>query len=227
MICFPHSGGSAGEYVRWADLLPDVEVLAAQWPGRGSRMSEPNLDRMEDLVAAFVDAVDLAPPFVLFGHSMGALVAYEVSRALRARRRPGPGLVVASSHRAPRRGRHARRLSELGDAELIASVEETYGTLPAEVMREPELLALMVPPLRADFAVLEHYADPGGEPLACPLLATGGDGDDVAPAELDEWRDATSGPFERATFPGGHFYLREQQGPLLARIDQAIRRHVA
>lgn len=226
MICFPHSGGSAGEYVRWGDSLPEIEVLAAQWPGRGSRMSEPNLDRMEDLVTAFVDEVDVAPPFVLFGHSMGALVAYEVAQALRARGRPGPALIVASSHRAPRRGGHERRMSELGDAELIAAVEETYGSLPPEVKREPELLALMVPPLRADFAVLERYVDSGGGPLDCPLLATGGDGDDVAPAELDEWREATRGPFERATFAGGHFYLREQQDALLARIDQAIRRHV-
>ena len=111
MICFPHSGGSAGEYVRWGDLLPEVEVLAAQWPGRGSRMAEPNVDRMEDLVAAFVDAVELAPPFVLFGHSMGALVAYEVARALRARAWLGPSLLVASAHRAPGRGPHERRLS--------------------------------------------------------------------------------------------------------------------
>lgn len=225
LICFPHSGGSSGEYVRWGDFTPDMEVWAVQLPGRGARLDEPNLTRMDALVDALLAEVTFAPPFALFGHSKGALVAYEVARGLRDRGRVGPSLLVASAYRPPPRGRRLQRVSQLSDEDLLAAVEQTYGTLPAEIRAEPELVALMVPPLRADFEVLETYTHVAGEPLDCPILVAAGADDEVKPAELDEWRLATRAAFELATFPGGHFYLRDQRDALLQRIADALRRH--
>ncbi|RKH39255.1 thioesterase, partial [Corallococcus sp. AB050B] len=96
LFCFPHSGGSVGEYVRWADLLPDLEVWGVQFPGRGARAEEAPFTRLNELVDALVRAVDFGASFAFFGHSLGALVAFETARRLRDLGRTPPDALFLS-----------------------------------------------------------------------------------------------------------------------------------
>ena len=118
LYCFPHSGGSAGEFVRWADAMPEVEVLGIQLPGRGARLHEPSFTRMEPLVDAIVSEIDFRGPFAFFGHSLGAMVAYEVARKLRDTGRPQPEWIFASASPAPHLPRTDPPIHQLSDDEL-------------------------------------------------------------------------------------------------------------
>jgi surfactin synthase thioesterase subunit len=219
LYCFPHSGGSAGEYLRWADRLPDVEVWGLQLPGRGGRHREPAFTRMPALVRELVADVRFDGRFALFGHSLGALVAYEVARALRAAGRRPPAWLFASGHPAPDLPRTAPPLHHLPDAELAGRI----GTLPPEVRDDPGLLDLALPAYRADLAIVETYRHVPGEALDCPITVIGGTEDEPTDAELAAWRRHTTGPFALHCLPGGHFYLRERRDALLRIVAGALR----
>jgi len=226
LFCFPHSGGYAGEYARWSDSLPDVELHAVQLPGRGSRVGESTFTRMQPLVDALMAEIEFRAPFALFGHSKGSLVAYELARALRDRGPAQPILLFASGSRAPHLARRTELVSHLPDEELLAAVERWYGAVPEEVRADPELAALVTAGLRADLAIVEAYRYLPAEPLDCPIVATGGLDDDVTKDELEAWSRHTRAGFDLDLFPGGHFYLREQSEPLLRVIADALRRQL-
>jgi surfactin synthase thioesterase subunit len=224
LYCFPHSGGTAGEYVRWADHLPDVEVWGLQLPGRGGRHGEAPLTWMPDLVEALVEEAAFDGRFALFGHSLGALVSYEVARRLRATGRRSPEWLFVSAYAAPHLPRGGPMDHLLSDAELADRIDRTYGTLPAEVRVDPELLALVLPAYRSDLTMVETYEHVPGEPLDCPLTVFGGTDDEATEAQLTAWRRHTTGPFAVRWLPGGHFYLREQRDALLGIIADSLRR---
>src|SRR5262249_34529677 len=122
LYCFPHTAGSPGEYVRWGDQLPEIEGWGIQPPGRGARITEEPLTSVEAFTAGLLGETGFAPPFVFFGHSLGALTAFETARALRAAGAPLPGRLILSAFPAPHLERPRRPLHTLGDAELIAEV---------------------------------------------------------------------------------------------------------
>lgn len=227
LYCFPHSGGAAGEYVRWADHLPDVEVWGLQLPGRGGRQGERPLTRMPELVGALVAEAAFDGRFALFGHSLGALVAYELARALGAAGRRSPAWLFASAYPAPHLPRGAPPVHHLADAELVDRIDRTYGSLPAEVRADAELLALVLPAYRADLTMVETYEHVPGEPLDCPLTVIAGTDDEATEAQLTAWRRHTTGPFALRWLPGGHFYLREQRDALLAIVADSLRSDAA
>jgi surfactin synthase thioesterase subunit len=222
LYCFPHSGGSPGEYLRWADHLPDIEIWAVQAPGRGSRLAEPPYQRMSTLMDALLDAVEFDPPFVFFGHSLGALLAYETCRGLAARGRRAPRCLFVSAFPAPHLPRRAEAIHTLPDSDLLDVIHRRYGSIPDEVRSDPEYLDLILSTHRADLAVVETYHYVKAHPLGCPIIVAGGAQDDLTHAELDGWRTHTTAAFETHVLPGGHFYLREEQASLLKIINDAV-----
>ncbi|MBZ4416543.1 thioesterase II family protein [Myxococcus sp. RHSTA-1-4] len=224
LFCFPHSGGSVGEYVRWADPLPGVEVWGVQLPGRGARAEEAPLTRLRELVDTLVGAVDFGTSFAFFGHSLGALVAFETARRLRGLGRAPPDWLFLSAAPAPQlppRGIPASHLDEDG---LLTALEPIYGELALELREDAELRELILPGLRADLALVESYRHEAGAPLDCAMVVTGGTGDDLTREELEPWRAHTTGPFELHLLPGGHFYLREQKDALLRLLAHTVSR---
>jgi medium-chain acyl-[acyl-carrier-protein] hydrolase len=202
-----------------------VEVCAIRLPGRDQRMREPPFARITPLVGALADALapELARPYALYGHSMGARVAFELAREQRRRGGAEPALLAVSGRPAPhcpeRDPMHA-----LSTEQLVARLRRLGGT-PEAVLREPELMALFLPILRADLGVNEaepHRTEP---PLGCPIVAFGGTDDERCRRdELDAWRDHTRADFASELFPGGHFFVHTAGRELLAALSRALGR---
>jgi len=212
---FAHSGGSAGEYLRWSDDLPDVEVVGVQTPGHGGRVHEEPHHRMADLVEAIVDEVEFTGPFAFFGHSLGAAVAYEVAVALRDRGLEGPRRLYLSAFEAPHTRLRDREPHALDEPSLIAAVEEMSGPLPPEIHEDPEWRGLVLGGLRADLEIVDTYHRTLTAPLDCAITALGGAEDFVAEHDLAAWDRCTTGAFGLRMFAGGHFYFREQHHDVL------------
>ncbi len=222
LYCFPHSGGSPGEYMQWSELMPAVEVWAVQLPARGSRLHEQPVWSMSELVEAFLEDVELEPPFAFFGHSLGALVAFETARALRAAGRELPSALLLSACEPPHATVPDPHMRTLSDEQLIAWVTERYGALPAELLAEPALLELLLPATRSDLTIYHEYAHVPGPALDMPTLVMGGDRDRITPELLGEWRRYCDGEFDTQLFPGGHFYLREHRDWVVGVINARV-----
>jgi surfactin synthase thioesterase subunit len=222
LYCFPHSGGSAGEYLRWSDRLPEVELSGLQLPGRGSRLEEEPLTTMSDLVSSVVDEVEFRPPYALFGHSLGALVAYETAQALRERGQPPPRQVFLSAYGAAHLHRPGPPLHELDGPALVQAIEQQYGPLPPELHEDPQLHRLVVRGLRGDLSILATYRHRHTESLDVPFVVLGGSDDEETPDRLAAWRGYTTGPFDLRIFAGDHFYFREQADDVLAFLAGAL-----
>ncbi len=202
-------------FVPFASLLPEsIQLQAVLLPGRESRFRERPHERMAPLVASLADAMtqELPGHYVLFGHSMGALVAFELARELRRRGRRLPDLLIVSGRRSPDLAVDERPLHVLPDREFIAEIQARYGGIPQVILEEPELMELFLPTLKADFAVFETHGFAPEPPLPCRLAFYGGDQDPQSdPEASDGWFRLVSGPTTRRIFPGGHFYLTEQR----------------
>ncbi|GGU96708.1 thioesterase [Streptomyces albospinus] len=222
LYCFAHSGGSASEFVRWGDDLSDIEVWGVQLPGRGSRLDDPQYTRVGPLIQDLVEQAEFQGPFAFFGHSLGALLAYETARALRERGLPGPEHLLLSACPAPHLPRGLPPIHQLGDRALFAAIQGQYGSLPDEVAEDPELLAIVMASHRSDFELVDSYRHASDTPLEVPLRVFGGTEDRLTAEDLTAWRGHCRGPFALNLLPGGHFYLREQRAALLALIQTAL-----
>jgi surfactin synthase thioesterase subunit len=222
LYCFPHSGGSPGEFVRWTERLPEVEVLGVQLPGRGARFTELALSDVRAMAVALVDSVDFRAPFAFFGHSLGAFVAYETALVLRARDRSLPGWLFVSACPGPHVPCRRASLANLPDAELLDWIEGRYGPLGVKLRDDPELMALVLPAYRADFAAAETYEYVPGAPLDIPVTAVGGLDDEITEDDLRAWARHTTGLFTLNQYPGGHFYLRAQADALLGTVSRTL-----
>jgi len=205
LFCFPHAGGGARQNLE----IPAWTVVPVRLPGRESRLAEAPFERMGPLVAALADAIDsyLDRPFAFFGHSMGAVVAFELARELRRRLRPLPGVLIASGARAPQYRRdHTPPPAPTREA-FVQELRRLRG-IPADVMDDPALMRALLPALEADSSLYRNYVYQEGAPLHLPIRAYGGDDDANVRAEhLAAWAEQTSASFAVRTFPGGHFYL--------------------
>jgi surfactin synthase thioesterase subunit len=218
LVCFPYAGGAAATYHGWS-IGEDIEVHAVALPGRAQRLREPLLRDggvLVDAISAELWALD--GPLVLYGHSMGALVAWEVAHRLRAAgRRDLAGLVVAGRG-APDTPRYVESVYTLGDPELPAALGRIYGADQA-VFQDPELAALVLPAVRADLAMHDTWRVAPRAPLDVRVLALGGTSDIAAPREaMERWREFTTGPFESGFLEAGHFFVETHRAEVLARL---------
>jgi len=209
LYCFAHSGGSPGEFVRWADHLPLAEVWGVQLPGRGSRISEPAHTRFAPAVNELVAHGGFHDRFAFFGHSLGALLAFETARALRDMGLLQPERLYLSACPAPELFRALPAVHHLDDHDLFEAIQGRYASLPPEIAKDEEMLALVMATHRADFELAHHYAYVAGPPLRMPLHVLGGTDDNIPPESLDRWRTHSTGPLDLRMFPGDHFYLRD------------------
>jgi surfactin synthase thioesterase subunit len=216
LVCFPHAGGAATAFAPLARAVSeraDVDVLAVQYPGRQERLAEPCLDSVAALTAAIVPEVAgwLDRPFALFGHSMGAIVAFEVARALEQRDGPRPAVLFVSARRAPSTHRD-ERVHLGGDGALLRDVTRLAGT-PAELMADEDVRQMLLPALRGDYKAIETYRWAPGPPLRCPIRALVGDADPLTTeAEAAAWARHTTAGFDLRVLPGAHFYLADHVG---------------
>jgi medium-chain acyl-[acyl-carrier-protein] hydrolase len=218
LFCFPYAGAGAFIFRTWPDDLPgDVEVCPVQLPGRGTRLMEPPFTQLLPLVEALAHA--LAPfldkPFAFFGHSLGALVSFELARCIRREWGVHPARLLVSASRAPQIPHRGQPIHTLPEKEFLAELGRLNGT-PSELLEHKELMEIMLPLLRADFAVYETYMYAPEPPLNCPISVFGGIQDHrVKNSDLEAWRAQTTGSFSLRMFPGDHFVLKQ---PLFLRL---------
>jgi medium-chain acyl-[acyl-carrier-protein] hydrolase len=227
MFCFHHAGGGASGYRPWASALPaEVEICAVQLPGREGRLREQPYQRLSALVPVVSGVLEplLDRPFVFFGHSLGALLAFEVARELARTGRPRPLHLYLSGRRAPTRPEPGPKLSHLPADALVAEVRRRWDGIPAMVLDEPELLQLLLPTLRADIALVETYAYVAGDALDCPISCFGGvDDPSLREADIAHWRDQTQAAFSHRMFPGGHFFVQSNREQVLTVVRDGLR----
>lgn len=224
LFCFPFAAGGASIYREWPEELPaDVEMCAVELPGRGDLRGELPLTRMASLVevTARVLAPRLDRSYALFGHSMGALIVFELARYLAARGRP-PALLLAAGRGAPQIPDPGPALYAASEEDLVRELKRLGGT-PSKTLDDPARRARLLLLVRADFAVCETYSYRDAPPLACPLVVYGGaDDPDWKRQHLDAWRRHTTGPFEVHILPGDHFFLQSSRSELLANLRDQL-----
>ncbi|WP_035716324.1 thioesterase II family protein [Azorhizobium doebereinerae] len=223
LFCLPYGGGGASLFNGWRNHLPPgTEVCAIQLPGRQDRIGEPAIDDLDAMVTQLEAAV--APlagaPYALFGHSMGALLAFALAHRLRARGGPGPLHLFVSAFRAPHLPARLGPLGGLDDDAFLAELGR-LGRISGMLEAAPDLTALLIPALRADVRLCEAWACPEGlPPLPLPITCFGGRDDDfVPPEDMAAWRRHTTGRFRHHTVPGDHFFIHDfaaHLAPLLA-----------
>jgi medium-chain acyl-[acyl-carrier-protein] hydrolase len=226
LFCFPYAGGGASIYRGWARLLPPhIEVRPIQMPGRENRIDEPALRRFDEACPLLADMLDgmLDRPFALFGHSMGALLAYGLTLELAARGRALPKLLVVSARRAPHMPSGRPAIHERPEPEFLQHLRELGGT-PPEVLEHRELVELLTPVLRADFALnasLKPTEAPAQVPV--PVAAFGAiDDKEVPRPALEAWRATTQQPFVMKLFTGGHFYIGSDRNAVVTAIADLL-----
>jgi medium-chain acyl-[acyl-carrier-protein] hydrolase len=230
LFCLPYAGGGASTYREWpAHLAADIEVVAVQFPGREERIRERALSDASELCLqlAAVLAPYLDRPFALFGHCMGGLVSFELTRLFRVIGAPLPVHLFISGHAGPRKVYSFPPMAGMSDDELVALIRRLGGTRD-EVLADPDVMRLMVPLLRCDLTVCESYRYVAAEPLACPISVFGGILDKVVRRpDLLLWDAETRGGFQARMYPGGHFFFDDLKPRLLQVITDDLAAHRA
>jgi medium-chain acyl-[acyl-carrier-protein] hydrolase len=220
LVCLPPAGGGASRYRGWPAHLPDdVEVVSVQLPGRESRFNERPIESMEQLVGPLLDGLAsyLTRPFALFGHSMGALLAFELIRRMRPNGLQ-PVHLFTSGCRAPHLPSRTPDWHTLPDREFIATIKN-LGGIPPELLVDSQFLDIMLPTLRSDCTLAETYVFRPQLPLNCPVTAFGGLLDEeVFPEDIHAWSQHTMGPFRAHLLPGDHFFVNSALRDVLSLV---------
>jgi len=226
LFCLPYAGGGALLFRPWAGAAPrDIQICAVQLPGREHRLMEPAFTRMDALIPALRDAIaaHLDRPFAIFGHSMGALMAFELTRALRRAGVRLPQQLFLSAHRAPQLPDRRAPIHTLPDEQLWEQLRRLDGT-PEEVLANRELMELITPTLRADFELCETFELAKEPPLDIPFRLFGGTEDpNVDEPDLEAWREHTTAALRVSMLPGGHLFLQQQQREVFTAILHDLR----
>lgn len=223
LVCFPHAGGSALAFGRWAPALaPDVELWSVTLPGRAGRMHEPFARDwgalVEDLATAVTD--DIEGPFALFGHSLGATLAFEVAREL-SRRGASPAHLFVSARGAP--DATSRFAVPADDRVLLREIDALYEGVPAALHESQEVLDYFLPILRADIELAADYRYEPGPALEVPITALAGVTDaTLSRVQVEGWQHHTSTSFQYREFPGGHFYVEDQEPAVFKAIRAGL-----
>ncbi len=211
LFLFPYAGGGPAVFGKWSAELPgNMEAWIAHYPGRGSRHNEAPINSLTSLVGKFSQAIQplLDRPFAFFGHSLGGLLAFELTRHLRRKNLPQPNILFISACGAPHLSDPHPPIHALPNTEFIESLHQLNG-IPAELLDQPDVMRLLLPILRADFEAVESYHYTPNEPqLNIPISAFGGLGDPrVSRERIEGWASQTNSNFKSGYFPGDHFFI--------------------
>lgn len=225
LYCFCYAGGSASVYAPWqARLDPAIEVCAVQLPGRGTRMAEQPFTSMPALIKALAQVIGSHQdglPFAFFGHSLGGLLAFELARYQKLHYMRMPEHLFVSGCDAPQYRSPSRRLHTLPDRELIEVLKDFNGTPPG-VLQHRELMDLLLPTIRADFALVDDYVYRPGLPLAMPITVLAGRREDRTVDQVEGWRKETLADCHVHFFDGDHFFILPEQQAVLDRIGAVL-----
>ncbi len=228
LFCFPFAGGSAAVFAGWEKKLePEIEVWAAQPRGRGMRFSEPLHQSVAEMVQDYLQALRgyLDLPFAFYGHSFGALLALDLAQQLWADGLPLPGHLFIGASAPPVAGLIHPPISHLSDEGFVAEVQERYSGIPESVLKEPDLMKVFLPALKADFSAYETFDRNGVTQVRCPITALAGSDDAViAPDVMQEWRRHTEASFDLRIVPGDHFFLSTSGELVLSTIREKMSR---
>ncbi|MGI4859533.1 MAG: thioesterase II family protein [Janthinobacterium lividum] len=230
LICFSYAGGSGSIYLQWQPSLPaGVELVGVQLPGRGSRLKETPLRSMPALVEAIsleIAAMDDGTPFVFFGHSLGALVAFEVARHQQSHGLAMPQKLIVSGCDAPQFRSPVRNLHELDGEAFVAALAQYNGT-PPELLAHKELISLLAPAIRADFYMASHYEYRSGPLLTIPVTVLAGRRDaDSNLHQVESWRLETSNHCALHWFDGDHFFINSEKDQVLALLNNELKQFI-
>ena len=211
LFCLPHAGSGATAYQSWRREMPSsVELCAVKLPGRETRMSESSYTDCIELVEVMADALisECDIPYAIFGHSMGAVIAYEFAQSLVRRGAPAPVCLFVSGRVAAHLRLPAQPVHALPLQVFLSELESRYGGLPKELLQDQEMLDFYLPILRSDLQLIETYRYGDKPPLKCPIVVSGGIDDRSIWLEgLEGWKQHTNGSFTLHRYEGGHFYL--------------------
>ncbi len=225
LFCFPYAGGSATIYRQWVqNPSENLEVYAVELPGRGRQIKSPPFSQLQPLVGAIATALlpYLDIPFAFFGHSMGGLLSFELTRLLCSQYHLTPLHLFISARRAPQIPSTARQIHNLPEADFLEEIGSFNGT-PKQVLENQELMQMFLPILRADFSVLENYTYTPEPPLDCPISIFGGWQDQgLNYASLEAWQEQTTKSFSLDMFEGDHFFLHSFQEILIQKIVEKL-----
>ena len=226
LFLLPHAGAGAVIYRDWFSDFPEsIDVCAIEPPGRLARRRERSIGEAAEFTRALETALDpfLDLPFAIFGYSLGALMAFEVARAIRRHRKLEPVHLFVAAHKAPHLPRRLGAISREPKLSFVRELERRYGPFESLIKEDPEMLDMVVEIMRVDLGMLENYRYLEDSPFSCPLSAIGGK-DDVSmiPAELEGWQTHTTGAFSAHWSPGSHFFLRNHGQALRRLVRDAI-----
>lgn len=228
LLCFPFAGGGTAAFRGWSDALPaSIDVCPIQLPGRQSRLSEAPIDDLRAMVEAMLPPLLPAlrrTPYALYGHSMGAWLAFELIRAMRRLRRPLPAHLFVAARRAPHLPGTHSPLGNLPREAFIEQVQARYNAIPQALLDQPRVLDLFLPALQADFRLLDTYRYVDEPPLDVPITVFYGEHDEVVSRKgLRAWQEHTTQPLQLRPIPGGHFFVTEHADLVTAAIGGALR----
>lgn len=229
LICFPHAGAGASCFAPWGSALEaaGIEMRAIQYPGREARLHEPSFTDVSSMVEALAVAwPDIAgnEPYACFGHSMGAVLAFELALKLqRTRTRPGPLALFLSGRNPAHTPSNLPPIHLLPDAEFLDAIESRYGRLPAELRAHQDALDVIVPILRADFTLVKSYVRTIADQVYTPLTILGGESDPwTTPADLAEWSRYSYSATKVHMLPGDHFFHQQNRPAIVEIIRQSL-----
>lgn len=225
LLCFPYAGGGASVFRTWGEHVPEqVEVTAVQLPGREDRFREQPFRHLGKLVETLTPVVaehaDI--PLAFFGHSMGGLIAFELTRNLRRTGGPIPERLLISARWAPELADSLPPIPDLPDNELARELQRRYGRFPSAIAEDPELQAFFLPIVRADLELIKSYVYRPERPLDCPISVYGGLRDAIARSSLEAWQTQTTAAFRLSMLPGDHFYVHSDTAALLRLISAEL-----
>ena len=226
LFCFPYAGAGAAIFRSWADLLPpDVELCVPMLPGRDARVDEAPIADLPALVRSLLGEIEprLTLPYALFGHSMGAFVAFDLAHEIVRLGLPAPSRLFVSAQRGPSLPYFDTPIFDLPDDEFLAGVEARYRNIPEALLAEKEFMRVLLRILRADFTIVEAYRYRAAAPLACPITAFGGLADDrITLPQIEAWAKETTDRFALHVIPGGHFFIDSARAAVVGLIRREM-----
>jgi surfactin synthase thioesterase subunit len=226
IFCFPYAGAGAAIFRTWVDFLPsDIEVCVPLLPGRDARINEAPISEMAPLIQSLIGQIAprLTLPYAMFGHSMGAFIAFDLAHEISRRGLREPSHLFMSAQRGPSLPYLQTPIFDLPDDRFLASVITRYKSIPKPVMEQKQFMRVLLRILRADFTLVEDYKYRGRAKLACPITVFGGlDDSPITTAQLQAWSLETSDRCTLHLVPGGHFFIDSARAELLALVRQEL-----